>query len=139
MGKIIENYVEYLYVGLMGSYTESREVDSIDPRHVTVPEGGIGFRFSTETTKTISGVAQPASKVVNKTPWFFIGKRLTVDDISLNYGDKPETARIVKHMKKNGITYACVTEYGNFMAMGEDDTTLDEYISRYEASKKEIM
>lgn len=137
MEKTTKKYVEYLYPGLIVSESSSMEIEHDDPMKVDVKEHSIGFRFY-EKEFVIDGEEQFEGKTKNRTSWFYIGKRLTFDEVQKRFGNDPKYTTLISNMKYNNISSVCMTEYGNFMPMENGDMTLEEYIAEHSKEKNAI-
>lgn len=137
MEKTTKKYVEYLYPGLIVSETSSMEIEHNNPMKVDVKECSIGFRFY-EKEFVIDGEEQFEGKTKNKTNWFYIGKRLTFDEVRRRFGNDPKYATLISNMRCNDISSVCMTEYGNFMPMEDSDITLEEYIAEHSKEQTAI-
>ena len=130
MEKTTKKYVEYLYPGLLMTETSSVEIGHSDPMKVELKKRAIGFRFYEKDFIDIDG-EQFEGKIHNRTNWFYIGKRLTIEEVQSRFGNMPKYEILISNMKCNQISSVCMTEYGNFMPMEEDDVTLEEYVAEH--------
>lgn len=134
MEKTIKKYVEYLYPGIIASETSSVEIDHNDPMKVEIENDSVGFRFY-EQDVVLDGKEEFIGNVKNKSNWFFLGTRITFEEVQKRFGHDPAYKTLIRNMKYNDISSVCMTEYGNFMPMANDDVTLDEYIAKHSKEK----
>lgn len=135
MKKTTKKYVEYLYPGLLFSETSSMEIDHNDPMKVEEKERAIGFRFY-EKEFVIDGKEQFEGKRNNVSNWYYIGKRLTFDEVLRQFGNSRRHAILINNMKYNKIESVCMTEFGNFMPLEDGDMTLEEYKREHDQERK---
>lgn len=129
MKKTTKKYVEYLYPGLIVSETSSKEIEHADPTKVEVPDYSVGFRFY-EQEFVIDGSEQFVGKIKNRSNWYFIGKKLTIDEVKKQFEGVSQYDILIRNLEINNVYSVCMTDYGNFMPMEEQDITLEEYISQ---------
>ena len=137
MEKTTKKYVEYLYPGLIVSETSRSEIEHNDPEKVEIKEHCVGFRFI-EQDFVIDGKEQYDGKTRVTSNWFFIGKRLTLDEVKKLYGNDPSKRTLIDNMEFNDIKSVCMTQFGNFMPMQDEDMTLDEYIAKHNKEQNAI-
>lgn len=130
MEKTTKKYVEYLYPGLFMAETSSIEIGHSDPMKVELKKRAIGFRFYEKDFIDTDG-EQFEGKIHNRTNWFYIGKRLTFEEVQSRFGNMSKYETLISNMECNQISSVCMTEYGNFMPMEEDDITLEEYVAEH--------
>lgn len=138
MKKTTKKYVEYLYPGLIVSETSREEVDHHDPTKVHERKNVIGFRF-VEQEFIISDGEEFIGKEKNCTNWYYIGKRLTLDEVKERFKNDPKYSILISNMENNHIHSVCMTRFGNFMPMENGDVTLEEYISNDNKTKSVIQ
>ena len=116
------NYVEYLCVGSFFSESVIKKIDSkdINLARASMPNGGFGFRFFEKEEQMIDG-EQLTGKPKNYSKWFYIGEKLSLNDVKYKYPDK---TILISNMEMNGWSHVVKTKFGQFMQMETGDVVL---------------
>ena len=113
MEKINKRYVQYIYPN---DREEFLETENTNPENVEIKKQCIKFRF-VEQDFIIDGNEKYIGTIRNLSKWFFVGKRITIDETRRNY------------MKNfDGVKSVCITEYGVITPIEDYEMTLEEYI-----------
>ncbi len=115
------NYIEYSFPGIMCSETsEPEKVDSFDvgAARAKMPKGSYGFTFFSREEQLSGGELLVGVKTY--TGFYFVGRKLTLDDVKR---EMPDKATLIRNMECNGINTVVMTK-GRAFPLGENDVVL---------------
>lgn len=135
MEKVTKSYVEKIYRGLLFSEPSTEEVTERDPMKVKNDGSMQGFRFY-DKEFVVDGEKSYDGETSNYSNWIYFGKRLSLDEIKVQYGNNPDYRILISNMENNDYQYVCHTQAGSFLPMKEGDMTFDELVVQKEQDKE---
>lgn len=83
----------------------------------------------------------------NYSNWFYIGKRVSLEEIKEKHGDAPEYKELIDYMERNNLNFACTNTLGfgswfsdRYIPMENNGVTYEEYRKAYDNQReKECM
>lgn len=115
-----QNYIEWLYPGVICSESISEKVDErILP--LEYPKHAFGFRFYDRTEVKTEDGENLYGKADHYTDWYYLGAALSFEEIKQKY---PSEKILIDNMRINKYDRVVKTIHGQFMPLKKNDVVL---------------
>ena len=137
MEKVVVNYVQKLYAGIIFNDIVEEEIEKRSP--MLVENDGImqGFRFY-DVEYMMDNDKMCDTNVTNYSNWIYYGTRYSLEEIISKYGNNPKFKSLIRNMRDSKCKFACLTQAGKYQPLQIGDMTYNEYLERSNYKVKKL-
>ena len=123
---MLKHYVEYRCIGNLVSETQDYvyEIAERDVSKVNIEDDCFGFRFFDRTEMVVDGEILTGDRK-NISGWYYIGEKITLEQIKATYGNTECIQNISNYMKYHNLTTCVKTKVkGYIYALNDEDQVI---------------